>query len=79
MTNINDGITFKKWHKVIEKIEQFNSDGLVQLNTKDKAIVYAVNQIRKVFAEYKIEIAFFHNRFAKLHLHHRLGVLKKLH
>ena len=63
MTNINDGITFKKWHKVIEKIEQFNSDGLVQLNTKDKAIVYAVNQIRKVFAEYKIEMAFFHNRF----------------
>lgn len=63
MRNINDGITFKKWHKVIEKIEQFNSDGLAQLNTKDKALAYAVREIRKVFKEYKIEMAFFHSRF----------------
>ena len=65
MRNINDGITFKKWHKVIEKIEQFNSDGLVQLNTKDKALAYAVNEIRKSFKEYNIEMAFFYNRFYK--------------
>ncbi len=63
MRNINDGITFKKWHKVIEKIEQFNSDGLIQLNTKDKALAYAVSEIRKAFKEYKIEMAFFHSRF----------------
>ena len=63
MRNINDGITFKKWHKVIEKIEQFNSDGLVQLNTKDKALAYAVNEIRKSFQEYNIEMAFFYSRF----------------
>ena len=63
MRNINDGITFKKWHKVIEKIEQFNSDGLAQLNTKDKGLAYAVREIRKVFKEYKIEMAFFHSRF----------------
>ena len=63
MRNINDGITFKKWHKVIEKIEQFNSDGLVQLNTKDKALAYAVIEIRKVFEEYKIKMAFFYDRF----------------
>ena len=63
MRNINDGITFKKWHKVIEKIEQFNSDGLIQLNTKDKALAYAVIEIRKVFDEYKIKMAFFYSRF----------------
>ena len=63
MRNINDGITFNKWHKVIEKIERFNSDGLVQLNTKDKALAYAVIKIRKVFEEYKINMAFFYDRF----------------
>lgn len=63
MRNINDGITFKKWHKVIEKIERFNSDGLIQLNTKDKALAYAVSEIRKAFKEYKIIMAFFHGRF----------------
>ena len=63
MRNINDGITFKKWHKVIEKIERFNSDGLIQLNTKDKALAYAVSEIRKAFKEYKIKMVFFHGRF----------------
>ena len=63
MRNINDGITFNKWHKVIEKIERFNSDGLIQLNTKDKALAYAVIEIRKVFDEYKIKMAFFYSRF----------------
>ena len=63
MRNINDGVTFKKWYKVIEKIERFNSDGLIQLNTKDKALAYAVSEIRRVFKEYKIIMAFFHGRF----------------
>ena len=63
MKNINDGITLKHWFKVVEKIEHFDSGGLRQINSKDKALAYAVNEIRKSLKEYTIEIAYFYNRF----------------
>lgn len=63
MRNISDGISFKKWYKVVDKIQKFHSNGIAQLNTKDKALAYAVSQIRNLFEEYNIEMAFFYNCF----------------
>ena len=63
MRNISDGITLKHWFKVVEKIEQFDLGGLRQINSKDQALAHAVNEIRKSFQEYNIEMAFFYSRF----------------
>ena len=63
MKNINDGISLKHWFKVVDKIEQFDLGGLRQINSKDQALAHAVNEIRKSFEEYNIEMAFFYSRF----------------
>lgn len=63
MRNINDGITLKYWCKVVDKIEQFDLGGLRQINSKDQALAHAVNEIRKSFEKYNIEMAFFYSRF----------------
>jgi hypothetical protein len=62
MRNISNGITLKHWFKVVEKIEQFDLGGLRQINSKDQALAHAVNEIRKSFQEYNIEMAFFYSR-----------------
>ena len=62
MRNINDGITLKHWFKVVDKIEQFDIRSS-QNNSKDRALAYAVNKIRKAFEEYNIVMAYFYNRF----------------
>ena len=63
MRSINDGITLKYWSKVAEKIERFDSGGLKEIKSRDKALAYAVNKIRESFKKYKIEMAYFYGRF----------------
>ena len=63
MKSINDGPTLKHWYKVVDKIEQFDLGGLRQINSKDQALAHAVNEIRKSFEKYNIEMAFFYSRF----------------
>ena len=58
-----NGIVFKYWFKVVDKIQKFVSGNFKQISSKDKAVANAVIEILKKFKEYKIEMAYFYNKF----------------
>ena len=60
---MNDGIVFKHWNKVEDKIQKFDPGNFKQISSKDKAVANAVIEILKIFKEYKIEMAYFYNKF----------------
>ena len=60
---MNDGIVFKFWYKVEDKIQKFDPGNFKQISSKDKAVANAVIEILKIFKEYKIEMAYFYNKF----------------